>query len=534
MRAALYARVSTEEQLEGYSIDAQKRAFHTLCQGRGWIPHSEYIEAGRSAHTDDIRKRPVFKQAIDDALTGQYDVLVVHKIDRFARKLRVTLEYFDKLGKAGVGFVSIENQIDYSTPTGKFMLAMQGGLAELYSDNLSEECKKGWGERKAQGLYCGLLPFAAMKGEDGVPIPNRDTLPGLVMAFELAAQGKSDREVAEALNSAGYRTAGNQGRHPFSKDTVKGMLQNRFYLGELPHGNDGWLQGQHKPFIDEQLFAQAQEWRERNRKAPKNHPARASISSLTGIAYCWYCKGRMHTGATKNGKKRIMCASRIQGKGCHQKSALLEVYEAQIEAYLENFAIPEDYQEKILEAHRKLQAAYDDSERQRAELQARLERNKKLFRWGDISEDEYLAEKAKIQRDLKTLSPSENDSKVLERLATFLKSVAQAWREANQEQRNRLGRQLFEETWLKDKQVIAVKPRPELEPFFRLSFEEWRKKFESENPIPFGVAPATFWLTSSPYWLLFTSLLHRDPAASCHPLFGMGCLSSIRPRACAG
>lgn len=98
----------------------------------------------RSAHTDNIHKRPVFKQTIDDALAGQYDVLVVHKIDRFSRKLRVTLEYFEKLGKAGVGFVSIQNDMDYSTPTGKFMLAMQGGLAELYSDNLSQETKKGW------------------------------------------------------------------------------------------------------------------------------------------------------------------------------------------------------------------------------------------------------------------------------------------------------------------------------------------------------------------------------------------------------
>jgi site-specific DNA recombinase len=90
-RARLYARVSTEEQTEGYSIDAQRRAFQVLCQSKGWTPDYEYIEAGRSAHTDDMKKRPVFKQAIDDALSGKYDVLVVHKIDRFARKLRARL-----------------------------------------------------------------------------------------------------------------------------------------------------------------------------------------------------------------------------------------------------------------------------------------------------------------------------------------------------------------------------------------------------------------------------------------------------------
>ena len=73
MKAALYARVSSEEQVEGYSIDAQRRAFQMLCQGKEWIPFHEYIELGRSAHTDDMRKRPVFKEAIDEALTGKYD-----------------------------------------------------------------------------------------------------------------------------------------------------------------------------------------------------------------------------------------------------------------------------------------------------------------------------------------------------------------------------------------------------------------------------------------------------------------------------
>jgi site-specific DNA recombinase len=242
VRAALYARVSTEEQTEGYSIDAQKRAFQRLCEERGWIPHHEYIEAGKSAHTDDIRKRPVFKQAIDDALSGQYEILVVHKIDRFARRAAITMEYFEKLGKADVGFVSIENNIDYSTPEGKLMLLIQGGLAEYYSNNLSQETKKGWNERRKQGLYCGTLPFGAMKGDDKIPVP--DTQPrqigsngstmsvhnyeGLKMAFNLATQGKSDRDVAMALNEKGYRSTGTHGPRPFSKDSVRGMLTNRF------------------------------------------------------------------------------------------------------------------------------------------------------------------------------------------------------------------------------------------------------------------------------------------------------------------
>ncbi len=499
MKAALYARVSTEEQTEGYSIDAQKRAFRSLCESKEWVPYTEYIEAGKSAHTDDIRKRPIFKQAIDDAFAGQYDVLVVHKIDRFSRKLRITLDYFEKLGKAGVGFVSIENDLDYSTPTGKFMLVMQGGLAELYSDNLSQETKKGWAERRKQGLYCGLLPFGVMKGEDGIPVPDVQPVntngstttnyDGLMLAFELATQGKSDREIAETINAKGYRTTGNQGSRPFSKDTVRGILLNRFYIGEIGDGSGGYIEAKHKSLIEETVWKEAQESRKRNRKSPRNHPAGATLSSLTGYAYCWHCKARMHTGTTKNGKKRIACSSRSQGRGCEQGSALIEVYEGQIEAFLEHFHIPDDYQKKILEAHEKLESAYENTKMQKDELESRLERNVKLFRWGDIGEPEYLLEKKKIEQELRKLNPVNNSGEILSALSSLLANAAKAWHDASQEQRNALGRQLFEEVWIEGRQVVAVKPRPELESFFSLSYEESKKK-ASESAVlsPIGVA----------------------------------------------
>lgn len=170
MRAALYARVSTEEQLEGYSIDAQRRNYHVLVQGRGWESVAEYIEEGRSARNENISKRPKFQDAMEDGLRGKYDVLVVDKLDRFSRRLIVTLEYFGKLSKAGRTFLSIREQMDFSTTFGKVALAVLAALAEWYSDNLSEETKKGLQERKNQGLYNGTLPFGVMKGDNGVPV----------------------------------------------------------------------------------------------------------------------------------------------------------------------------------------------------------------------------------------------------------------------------------------------------------------------------------------------------------------------------
>ena len=484
MRAGLYARVSNEEQVEGYSLDAQKRAFHTLVQGREWEIHHEYIEEGKSAHTDDIRKRPVFKQAIDDALAGKYDVLVVHKIDRFSRKLRITLEYFEQLGKAGVGFVSIQNQIDYTTPSGKFMLVMQGGLAEMYSDNLSEETKKGLGERKAQGLYCGPLPFGVMKGEDRVPIPDPDTYPGLFMAVELAAEGKSDAEVAQTLNIFGYRTVGTRGSRPFANHSVLGILKNRFYLGELPDGNGGWVQGKHERLIDQDLWDRVQDARQRRRtNTHGNRPNGKRTWSLTGLTFCWHCQGRIHSQYVYKGQPRLGCYNRQKGQGCQQKSANLSVYEVQLEAYLAAFKIPGDYQHRILEYHRKLEVAYDDAEQERSVLDRRLKRLKELYEWGDHTRAEYETRRTDILKQLDAaLAPTLSKTDHLDQLAQFLSDVPAAWDSATQEQRNKLARALFDQVWVKDKIVVGVKPRPELEPFFRLNYLESEKIIEGCAP----------------------------------------------------
>ncbi len=101
-----------------------------------------------------------------------------------------------------------------------------------------------------------------------------------------------------------------------------------------------------------------------------------------------------------------------------------------------------------------------------------MERLRDLYKWGDMTKEDYLKEKQTILKELNALAPAESQTQNLERLAYFLTSVADAWREANQEQRNKLARVLFEEIKLDSGgKVVAVKPRLELEPSFRISFE---------------------------------------------------------------
>jgi site-specific DNA recombinase len=470
-RAALYVRVSSEEQVEGYSLDAQQRAGRAYCEAHGWELVREYRDEGRSARTEDLSKRPAFAQMVADAEVALFDVVIVHKLDHSSRNLKVTLDTLDRLNACEVAFVSISESMDFSTPIGKVILATRGAFAQYYSDYLSTETKKGKRERKAQGMYNGLLPFGAMKGEDGVPIPDPVNHPGLLLAFSAAAAGKSDREIAHMLNAAGYRTSGNRGTNPWSKDSVRPMLRNQFYLGLLPDGGGGWLPGRHAPMIDTELFEQSQRMRDQNRRSRGSLSVRrgATVYSLSGLARCGECGGPVHI-SRERGRARAYCYNRRQGSGCGQPSVTLGPLEEQLGDFLRTFTLPADPAAIVsLLACEQEKGGHDD---QRRKLDGEQDRLKTLFLLGDISETEYRRDRERIARERDALQPIENRSVVLSQVTAFLADLSMAWDAATSEERNALARTLFERLILKNNQVESVRPRPEYRPFFALDYAE--------------------------------------------------------------
>lgn len=480
-RVATYYRVSSAEQVEGYSLDAQQRAAHTYCESRGWQIVREYRDEGKSARTDIIAKRPAFSQMLADAEAGAFDVLIVHKLDRFSRNARIAYEAFHQLEQSRVSFVSITEQIDPDSPSGRLMQTMLVGLAQFYSDNLSQETKKGKHERKRQGLYNGLLPFGVTKDPRGVPIldteprycdvtSRREIIPGegLRLAFKAAAEGKGDREIAALLNAAGYRSSGNRGTNPFRKDSVRRILINRFYVGELPDGEGGWMPGKHGEIIDPALFDAAERTRAVNRTNPLRVARQASVYSLSSLTVCGHCGGKLHIHRTAAGRARIYCYRDTQSDDCPQRSTFLDVYEEQIEQYLETFHIPPDFQQQIMEMHRQAQTERGDNQVRRQQIDARLSRLRDLYGWGDISRVEYVTERDALTAELATLRDDDDRAAIHARAAELLGDVAAAWRSANQAQRNQLARLMFQSVEIKDNRVVAVTPQPDFQPFFIL------------------------------------------------------------------
>ncbi len=473
MRASIYCRVSSEEQVEGFSLDAQRRALREFCAGKGWQVADEYADEGKSARGDAIEKRPAFARMMADVEAGHLDVVVVHKLDRFARNIRVTFEQFEVLRRHDVAFVSLSEQMDFSTPIGKVILATLAAFAQYYSDNLAVEIAKGKRERKAQGLYNGVLPFGVKANSAGIPVPDPETYPGLLLAFEAAAQGRSDREIAVLLNDRGYRTTGNRGRNPFTKDTVRPLLQNRFYLGELPDGEGGWVAGAHEPLLDDALFAAAQEARARRQTNPLPVRGRARVYSLSGLLTCHHCGGRLHIHQER-GRARAYCYRKRQTEKCAQRSTFLDVYEGQVAQHLATFTIPADYREHLLAAQAQSRAAGEDVAAQRQRLETQLANARTLFELGDIAKADYLQRRERIQRELERLKCEDELGAALERAAAFLADLPAAWAAANQEQRNALARLLFEEVRIKDEWVAAMRPQPTFAPFFALDCQARR------------------------------------------------------------
>jgi DNA invertase Pin-like site-specific DNA recombinase len=476
LRAAAYIRASSEEQVEGHSLDAQRRAIGQACAERGWQIVAWYADEGVSAHTDEVAKRPAFHRMVEDAKHHQFDAIVVHKLDRFARSVVVALGTFKVLNDLGIAFLSLSEQgMDFTSPMGKVMFGMFALLAEYYSENLGNEVRKGKAERRAKGLHNGLVPFGYRSIDGGVAEPDPATKDGAILAFGMAAKGHSLAQIVRALNERGYRTAGNMRRGLFTKDTVRDMLANRFYLGQLPVFEPGtsrrvrsWGPGRHAAIIDETTFEAALSAVKARGAGETANRRNATVYSLTGLLRCAHCGERMRVAHNMHGRIRYHCRSKAQGLGCSGRGSFHDLYESQIAEDLSHFELATDWQEAILRfAAAAEDGEPDDATQQRAQLERRLQRLRDMYEWGDIERTDYEFKRDALERELAALLSDDPAHIDLDVLANYARDLGNAWADADQRQRNELASIFYEAVYVNGPVVEYVRPRPEWEPLFR-------------------------------------------------------------------
>ncbi len=499
MRAAIYARVSTEEQFEeGHSIDAQLRLTREFCERKGWTVVAEYTDPGWSGRT---LKRPHMQELLTHARAKAFDVIVVHKLDRLSRSLVDTLTLLNDLNKVGVSFASATEDFDFTTPIGKVLLALLAAFAQYFIDNLREETKKGKRERAFKGLYNGTLPFGyrrVSREQGGVPVIDERNIAGYRMAMQMAVEGHSVREIVLAMNAAGYRTTGNWGERSFSEDTVLPMLKNRFYLGEVSYKGE-WMRGKHEAAIDLDTWNRCQE--QLHRRAAKRHSTKLSdrVYPLRKLLHCASC-GRILRGHALRGERRYRDPSRDYGETCPEPASTRVVdLEEQMGAFFAKLRLPPDWSEKILKRVGEKNIGGESEERKRERLLGQLERAQRLYVLGDMKERDYLAFRSEIQEALAAIQPPQPPD--LDRGAQMLANFNELWKRATDAERLRLMHAMVTKVLVKAGRIIAIEPRPAIYPLVVAALEHGRENGGSDGnspghpqvmppAIPMPVAPA--------------------------------------------
>jgi DNA invertase Pin-like site-specific DNA recombinase len=150
VRTAIYARVSTVNN--GQDPTMQTRELKEYCERRGWKVAGEYVDTGISGAKDS---RPELNRLMADAHRRRFDVVAVWRFDRFARSVSHLLRALDTFKAQGIEFVSLSEQVDTSTPTGKMIFTVLGAVAELERSLISERIRAGLRHARSKGKRLG-------------------------------------------------------------------------------------------------------------------------------------------------------------------------------------------------------------------------------------------------------------------------------------------------------------------------------------------------------------------------------------------
>ena len=143
MKAALYARVSTLDK--GQHVELQLRDLREYARARGWEIVREYVDEGISGAKD---RRPALDDLMADARRRRVDIVAVWRLDRLGRSLRHLIGILDELHALGVGFVSIGESLDLTTPAGRLMFHLLGAFAQFEREIIRERVRAEWRTRK--------------------------------------------------------------------------------------------------------------------------------------------------------------------------------------------------------------------------------------------------------------------------------------------------------------------------------------------------------------------------------------------------
>lgn len=419
--ASAYIRVSTDMQTE-YSPEAQLEDIIKFCiEKRINLPKENiYIEAGASGRRAD--KRPEFQKMVNKAKEKDHtiDIILVHKLDRFARNREDSIVYKSMLRKKyNIDIVAVKELLPEDKKLAMMMESQLETWGEYYSMNLSDEVKKGQRKKANRGEHSGRPPFGYIKVViDVVVINNQEKVIRemrikseeaeiVVSIFDKFIEGETIRSIVLWLNSLGIKTKnGNE----FTDRAVIWILNNPVYLGKIRWTEGGMGRDWNNPntickdstfpaIINQDKFDKAQErLKEMNEVYANRTKTPKHEHWLRGLLICDSCGGVI----VKN-NKTFQCSNYTHSKCKVSHSITVKAVE---EAIIEQLEL--DFKNKPINIEININKLNQDNElvilkHQLKQVELKEERIKSAYEAGVDTLEEYKANKERIQNDKKII-----------------------------------------------------------------------------------------------------------------------------------
>lgn len=391
-RVAIYLRVSTEDQLDGYGADTQESAVMNLIKARQNVPEP-FVFAGKKyvyfdrgvSGTVPMEERPEFARLKEDILFSSeqnrpFDVVAVYRMDRFARRLKVLLDVIDFFGENDVEFLSVTENIDTSSPFGKAILSIIGVIAELEIETIKQRTQAGRIEAIKGGTYMGNAPpYGYTKNKDKKLRILEKEAEYVQLIFDLFVDKKySIGEIAAYLKEhnvfspmvSAIKNNKRKGKikkqnslFHWSHESVRTILRNELYIGKYyykksedknPLPREKWKVSPYTypMIIDIVTFEKAQDIIDKSKHTGKTPKKRMHPYLLTGLLKCDYCKDERKeigtyqhwTGTSKkiktSGKySHYYVCGRKNGKKYEKRCSVLPLPAREIEQYIANYCL---------------------------------------------------------------------------------------------------------------------------------------------------------------------------------------------------
>ena len=445
MKAGLYCRVSTDAQVEGYSIDAQKKMLEAYCISKEITEYEYYIDGGFSGSN---LERPEIKRLLDDVKDKKLDYVIVYKLDRISRSQKDTLFLIEEVfNPNNIGFISIRENFDTTTPFGKAMIGILSVFAQLERETIYERTRMGMKERVKSGLWMGggNRPLGYEYDRNtGTLIQRPKQAEMIQLVFKLYLEGMSADDICDTLGMSGERI-------------VRKILRSKVYIGKIPYKGEIY-DGKHKPIISEELFYEVQnaiERRSANNLKKTNY-------LLSGLVYCGHCGAKYRYQKWTKDTTKMYCYSKqksrpklIRDPNCPSEKVDSDVVEKYVLNELFKLSLDERYFDKRMTSDMEDTQALNESRLKGTEKQ--IQNLLGLLAEGFITQ-EIKAKVRDLENEKKKLIRKINNNKKketnLKNFKSKISNLHEIWEDLSFNEKRNILVSLIDKIIIKDNRIM--------------------------------------------------------------------------------